>query len=75
MIRRLQCGTYVILAAQNACAPEERSQHDSSSSSMPAAEHSLPQAPNPTASVAGLFGLGEDDGDTAGPFAIQGLTR
>ena len=46
-------------------------------SAAQATDPKLSKAANPLASVAGLFGFqsGEDEGDTAGPSAIQGLTR
>ena len=62
---------------QDVPAQLEEVHHESLIAPSAASERSLPQRANPLASIAGLFGFQspEDDGDTAGPFAIQGQTR
>ncbi|CAL5222575.1 g4961 [Coccomyxa viridis] len=64
-------------AAQVVQAQPQGGHHNHSASPATVSAPSQAQAANAVASIAGLFGFQspEDDGDTAGPFAVQGQTR
>lgn len=65
------------VASQVVQAQPQGGHHNHSASPATVSAPSQAQAANAVASIAGLFGFQspEDDGDTAGPFAVQGQTR